>query len=246
VQLEFPLKRSRVFNVRARSVFSYHDGNTDSSFGRLTHDKIAAARVGISIDTVDALNGVNLLDLEFSKGISGLGTSKLGDALASRPGGDPQFSKATMYLARLQSLGPKWSVLLAASGQESFTNVLAPEEFTFGGEFYGRAYDASEIVGDSGLAGKVEVRFTQDTPGGSGYTLYGFYEAGHVWRRLAPSEAGAKAEESAASAGGGIRFSLGTYVSAYVEGAVPLNHIVAAEGNKSARAFGGMKVNFGR
>jgi hemolysin activation/secretion protein len=243
---EFPLKRSRAFNIRARSSLTYHDGMTDSSFGTLTHDKIAAVRIGLAVDTVDAWNGVNLLDLEMSKGLSGLGTSRIGDPLASRPGGDPQFSKATTYLARLQSIGPRWSVLLAASGQFAFTNVLAPEEFTFGGEFFGRAYDASEVVGDSGLAGKVEVRFTQDNPGRSGYTLYGFYEDGHVWRRLAPTEAGARKEDSAASAGGGLRLTLGVHVSAFVEGAVPLNHIVAAEGNRSARAFAGLKVDFGQ
>jgi len=244
--LSYPLIRSRNGNVRVRGAVTYQDGSTDSDFGLLSEDKIAATRVGLSYDSLDALAGVNLIDVEVSKGIHAFGSSSQGDLLASRVGGDPEFSKATLYLARLQSLGEKWSLLVAVSGQAAFTNLLAAEEFSFGGDFYGRAYDPSEIVGDSGIAGKVELRFTQDPMQGIGVMLYGFYEAGKVWRRLDASEVGADDEESAASAGAGARLSFGRYASAYVEGAVPLNHIVAAEGNDDRRVFGGIQVSFGR
>jgi len=245
VQLSYPLMRARTRNLRARATLTYHDGLTDSDFGPLSKDVITAVRAGLSFDSVDAWSGVNLIDIEFSQGVDAFGSSPAGDPFASRIGGDPEFSKATLYLARLQSLGEKWSILLAASGQAAFSNLLAPEEFAFGGEFYGRAYDPSEVVGDSGLAGKAELRFTHDRPGRFGLTLYGFYEAGKVWRRLDASEVGADKEESAASAGGGARFTLGRYASAYIEAAVPLNHIVAAEGNDDTRVFGGIQVGFG-
>jgi hemolysin activation/secretion protein len=244
VQLSYPLLRARTGNLHARAALTYHDGLSDSDFGPISQDVITAVRVGLACDSVDAWSGVNLIDLELSQGVEAFGSSKEGDPLASRIGGDPEFSKATLYLARLQSLGAKWSILLAASGQAAFTNLLAPEEFAFGGEFYGRAYDPSEIVGDSGLAGKAELRFTHDRPG-FGLTLYGFYEAGKVWRRLDASEVDTDKEASAASAGGGMRFTFGRYASAYVEAAVPLNHIVAAEGNDDTRVFGGIQVGFG-
>jgi hemolysin activation/secretion protein len=244
VQLSYPLLRARTGNLHARAALTYHDGLSDSDFGPISQDVITAVRVGLAFDSVDAWSGVNLIDLELSQGVEAFGSSKEGDPLASRIGGDPEFSKATLYLARLQSLGAKWSILLAASGQAAFTNLLAPEEFAFGGEFYGRAYDPSEIVGDSGLAGKAELRFTHDRPG-FGLTLYGFYEAGKVWRRLDASEVDTDKEASAASAGGGMRFTFGRYASAYVEAAVPLNHIVAAEGNDDTRVFGGIQVGFG-
>lgn len=245
VQLSYPLRRARTGNLRARASLTYHDGLTDSDFGPISKDIITAVRAGLSFDSVDVWSGVNLIDLEFSHGVEAFGSSRAGDPFASRIGGDPEFSKATLYLARLQSLGAKWSILLAASGQAAFSNLLAPEEFAFGGEFYGRAYDPSEVVGDSGVAGKAELRFTHDRPGGFGLTLYGFYEAGKVWRRLDGSELGADKEESAASAGGGARFTFGRYASAYVEAAVPLNHIVAAEGDDDTRVFGGIQVGFG-
>jgi hemolysin activation/secretion protein len=246
IQAAYPLMRSRTGNLRVRMALTYHDGLSDSEFGAISRDVISAVRLGMSFDSVDALRGVNLLDVEFSHGLSLFGSSEFGDPLASRMGGNPEFSKATLYLARLQGLGSRWSLLLAASGQAAFSNLLAPEEFAFGGEFYGRAYDPSEVVGDSGVAGKAELRYTIDKPGGFGLTVYGFYEAGKVWRRLDASEVGAEDEESANSAGGGLRMTFGPYLSGYVEGAVPLNRMVAAEGNDDARVFGGIKVSFGQ
>jgi hemolysin activation/secretion protein len=246
IQVAYPLMRSRTGNLRTRMALTYHDGLSDSDFGAISRDVISAVRLGVSFDSVDAWRGVNLLDMEFSHGLSVFGSSEFGDELASRVGGNPKFSKATLYLARLQGLGSRWSVLLAASGQAAFSNLLAPEEFAFGGEFYGRAYDPSEVVGDSGAAGKVELRYTIDHPGGLGLTVYGFYEAGTVWRRLDASEVGAEDEESANSAGGGLRMTFGPHVSGYVEGAAPLNRIVAAEGSDDARIFGGVKVSFGQ
>jgi hemolysin activation/secretion protein len=246
MQFAYPFLRSRTGNVRGRVAVTYHDGVTDSAFGELSHDVIAAVRVGLSFDSVDSWRGVNLIDLEFSHGLSAFGSSERGDPFASRVGGNPEFSKATLYVARLQSIAPHFSVLLAASGQAAFSNLLAPEEFAFGGEFYGRAYDPSEVVGDSGAAGKVELRFTQDNPGAFSFTLYGFYETGYVWRRLDASEISAADEDHASSAGGGIRVNFGPYVSGYVEAAVPLDHVVAAEGNDDMRVFGGIKVGFGQ
>lgn len=245
VELAYPLLRSRAGNLRARGALTYHDGLTDSEFGPISQDKISAVRLGLSFDSVDAWRGVNLIDVGFDQGVGAFGSSERGNPFASRVGGDPEFSKATLYLARLQSISGPFSILLAASGQAAFSNLLAPEEFAFGGEFYGRAYDPSEVVGDSGAAGKIELRYTRDDPDRYGMTLYAFYEAGKVWRRLDASEVGTDDEESAASAGGGLRFTFGFTLSGYIEGAVPLNHIVAAEGNDDARIFGGLKVSFG-
>lgn len=246
VELTYPLTRSRAGNLRARAALSYHDGLTDTLAGPISEDKIAAVRLGMSFDNIDGWRGMNLIDVGVDQGVSLLGSSEKGDDLASRAGGDPQFTKVTLYLARLQSLGRGFSVLVAASGQYSFSNLLAPEEFAFGGEFYGRAYDPSEIVGDSGAAAKLEFRFTHGDSRRLEATWYAFYENGRVWRRLDATEVGAPDKDSAASAGGGVRFTFGPWLSGYIEGAVPLDHIIAAEGNDDARIFGGLKASFGR
>ena len=95
---------------------------------------------------------MNLADVELSQGLKGLGASPFGDPLASRAGGRPDFTKVTLYAARLQSLAPRWSVLAAVNTQYAFNELLSPEEFAYGGEQFGRAYDAAELLGDSGIA----------------------------------------------------------------------------------------------
>jgi hemolysin activation/secretion protein len=240
LELAYPVLRTRTNNVHVRAALTYHDGKTDIVGFPLYKDKISAARVGFSWDGVDALAGVNLLDIEISKGIGAFGASGPDDPFASRPGGDPRFSKATLYAARLQDLSHGFSALFAVNVQDAFTNLLSPEEFAFGGEQFGRAYDPSELVGDSGYAGKVELRYTHDFASRLELTFYTFGETGKIRRRLAPIEASAKREERATDAGGGVRFTFMSFVTGYVEAADSLNHVIAAEGRERTRVFGGL------
>ena len=244
VQLSYPLYRTRFSNLRIRAELTYHDGKTDIIGFPIYHDKISAARFGISGDIVDPWRGVNIADLEFGKGLGIFGASKLGDPLASRPGGDPKFSKATLYLARLQSLGSGFSLLLAAEGQWAFTNLLSPEEFAFGGDQFGRAYDPSDLVGDSGAAGKAELRYTKEFNDGLGLTLYGFGETARISRRLTPQETGVPAHDSATDVGGGLRMTFRSWLTGYVEVAKPTNHVLSATDDKRTRVFGGLIYAF--
>lgn len=245
VEMAYPLIRLRRSNLSLRGGVSYHDGSTEFPFFgvELSHDKIASAQVGLTFDFVDAARGVNIVDLEYSQGIDAFGAFDEGDPRLSRLGGRPDFSKVTLYAARLQGLGGRWSLLIAATGQMAFTNVVSSEEFAFGGEFFGRAYDASELVGDSGAAGKLELRYTHEFPSNWAVTGYGFGEAGRVWRRLAAGE-DVERTDDATSAGVGVRFDATQWFSGYVEVAWPLDHLVAAEGNDESRVFGGIRFKF--
>ncbi len=254
-EFKYPILRSRERNLYARGAVTYHDGTTDSTFPEeVTRDVISALHAGLTWDQVDRWNGVNIVDWELSQGIDAFGASEESDPQLSRDGGRPDFTKTNLYLARLQSLGPGWSILIAASGQYAFTNLLSPEEFAFGGEPFGRAYDSSEIVGDSGAAGKLELRYTFDALGRGGLTTYGFYDTGRVWRRLGPNERqgecsefdqSACEEDGASAYGGGLRFTLSTWLTGYVEVAVPIDQIVVAEDDDDPRYFAGLRVQFG-
>jgi hemolysin activation/secretion protein len=245
LQLSYPFLRTRVRSLAGRLALTYHDGSTDSLGAELSNDKLAAVRIGLRWDELDSWAGVNLLDVEFSKGINGLGASRFGSLDASRPLGHPDFFKTTAYLARLQSLGGPVSLLLAANGQYATDRLLEPEEYGFGGEPFGRAYDISEFVGDSGVAAKAELRVTLEPTPRLSTTLYVFGDRGEVWRRLLPEEVDLRATEAASSAGGGLRFSWSTWLTGYVEGAKPIDHIVAARGNKDTRVFAGFEILLG-
>jgi len=241
-ELEYPLIRTREANLSLRTSFTYNDSQTQSLHLLQSQDKLSAVRIGMRADYADSIGGVSNFDLEFSRGIHAFGASEFGDRLASRFDGRPEFSKVTLYLARLQSLGGGFSALIAGSGQFAFNHLLLPEVFAYGGEYLGRAYDASELVGDSGAAGKLELRYTREQLNQFGWTAYVFGEEGEVWNRLAALDK-ESTTQSAVSAGVGVRWSLGSWLSGYVEADKPVNHIVASVGNERVRVFGGLQVS---
>ncbi|MGQ0834773.1 MAG: ShlB/FhaC/HecB family hemolysin secretion/activation protein [Gammaproteobacteria bacterium] len=245
LELSGALVRSRTRNLYSRLSLTSFDGQSEFSRVPLSEDRLRVARLGFAFDYADRWRGINLLDVEYSKGLDALGARIAGtaDAPLSRANGRADFSKASLYAARLQSLGGAWSGLLAISSQEAFDTLLAPELFAFGGEPFGRGYDAAELVGDSGEAAKVELRYAGAMPqlGVGTYSLYGFYDWGRVRRRDAVNE---PEREDASAAGFGIRLtgSRGRW-QAFAELANPLDRDVAAEGNRDVRVFAGFQLN---
>ena len=245
LQADYPLLRSRARNLYLHGSLTSFDGRSELVLSDISDDHIRAARAGITFDFADAARGVTTFDLEYSHGLTALGARDSGtvDSPLSRAQGRADFSKITWYAARLQSLGGPWTGLLAITGQQAFTTLLAPELFAYGGEPFGRGYDPAEIVGDSGEAAKVELRFA----GGRlqswapAYSLYEFYDWGRVRRRDAVNQT---AHEDASACGLGIRVSgMQNRWQAFLEVAKPLDHVVAAEGNQHLRFFFGVQVN---
>lgn len=240
----YPLIRSRSQNLSLRGSFFAHNGDTEIFGVDDTRDRIRGFRVGATYDLADAWQGVTLLDIELSQGIDGLGSSDNDDMMLSRADGRVDFTKAVLYAARLQSITTRFSALAALNAQYAWCDLLSSELFSFGGEQFGRGYDPSEMVGDDGIAGKLELRFTDSLPIGMSnvYTLYGFYDIGLVYQRSPGS--GLDHSESAASAGAGLKLGLGQYISCYTELAKPLTHDVYAEDNRHARLYGGVSIRF--
>jgi hemolysin activation/secretion protein len=242
LELHAPVLRSRAQNLYLRAAFTTFDGQSEFASADLSDDAIRALRLGASYDLADGARGITTVDIEVAQGLDSLGARKVGTAESplSRAGGRADFTKATLYLARLQSLGRSFSMLTAVSAQRAFTTLLSPELFAFGGDGFGRGYDPSELVGDSGEAFKFELRYAGHAPslGLDGYSLYGFYDLGRLRRREPLNES---ATEHASAAGLGLRMT-GRRWQGLVEYAVPLDHDVAAEGNRDARFFFGVQV----
>lgn len=241
-----PLRRSRSENLQLRASFGGHHGRTTLFGVTDSEDRLRVLRLGATYDLADAAQGVNILDVELARGLQNGATSQAGDPYLSRSNGRPAFTKLVVYAARLQALpalGPGWSMLAALSAQQAFDDLLAPELYSFGGEAFGRGYDASELVGDHGAALKLELRSTLAPLAGGAVaaTVYGFYDAGQVRQR---SAGGLDARQSATSAGFGARFEAGRWLSGYLELAKPLTRTVAAEGDRDWRAFAGLALRY--
>ncbi len=238
----YPLVRSRARNLYLRAAVASFDSRSTIFGIEDTTDRLRTARVGLTYDAGDGIGGMNIADVEYSHGLKGLGASDNGDPYLSRAGGRSDFSKATLYAARIQSLPANWSVVVAANAQYAFTDLLAPELFSVGGEQFGRGYDASELLNDHGAALKIDLRYSRTWSGRRPVTLmpYVFSDAGRVWQRT--TFEGGPSQQTLSSAGGGIRLNLGGQLSGFVEVAVPLDRIVGQENSRDPRVFAGLSL----
>ena len=74
--VSYPIIRSRLQNLSVRGSFGLSNGKSESiPIAFRTHDQITAARIGFTWDGVDALRGVNIIDMEYSQGMKSFGAS---------------------------------------------------------------------------------------------------------------------------------------------------------------------------
>jgi hemolysin activation/secretion protein len=229
--LRHPFLRSRAESLWGIARFDVQNTRTDI-FGDqlLTDDKLRVLRVGGNYERADAWRGVNTASLTVSQGFDVFGATKSGSPSLSRARGVSDFTKANADVSRTQPLWDAFSGYVLVSGQKSAHSLLSAEQFGIGGSAIGSAYDPSEIVGDDGLAGRIELRWDAPPPGigDVSYQVYGFWDGGEVWTRT-PS-AGQPSQQSLASAGIGLRIALTQWLYGTAEIAKPLTRPIATRG----------------
>lgn len=136
------------------------------------------------------------------------------------------------------------NVLFGLKGQLSNDAQLSSEEFGFGGKDYGRGYDPSEIVGDDGYAGKIELQWNQpyDLDFVDKYHVYTFFDAGRVWNN--DPVTASQGIDTATSTGLGVRATFAKDVNAGLMIAYPLDRSVQTTGNQGPRIFFNLSKDF--
>lgn len=238
-----PFIRSRTDNLIGRVEFDAHNTDNEAFGDMLDADRVRSARLGVNYNTSDRWDGVNLADFSVSKGLSWPGATDDGEN-RTRPVGEQEYTKSNLSVSRLQDLPANFSFLTAATGQFTNQALLQSEQMTLGGADFGRAYDTGEIAGDSGIAGKAELRYSHPLSNEwiNAYQLYSYYDIGAL--RTNEAAPGTDPEQSLASAGGGIRFNLIHNIYGYTELAFPLTKVVASEDNKDPRIFFSLSTQF--
>lgn len=203
--LSAPVVRSRDRNLTLTGLVFASQSRGEMLGAPSSDDQLRGVRVKADFDMADEYEGITQGNVTFSKGIEGLGSSANGDPLSSRANGRVDFLTVAASLSRTQSLGRGFSLLGALEGQYAFTPLLAPEECGYGGRDFGRAFDPSELSGDSCWSASVEFRVDPDIAGSPFETtqFYAFADYGQVFR-IAPSP-GTTTTESGASVGAGVR-----------------------------------------
>lgn len=235
-----PIIRTRDMNLSSSLGLDRRSTKTKSNIDTNKDDDITSLRLGTHFDFVDTLfsAAVTSSNMELSRGLSILGASSKGDSDLSRTAGDPEYTKLTADITRLERLTNDFSLQLSAKGQLSNGALLSAEEFGLGGaNGIGRGYDPSEIVGDDGVAGSVELQW--QTPYAvswlDNYTAYTFYDIGKVYNDDAITST--LDVQSLASVGVGVRADINDATRAGLMFAVPLTHRIAAENDQDPRFF---------
>jgi hemolysin activation/secretion protein len=221
------------FNIDAR------DTNSDILQTSFIRDRIRALRFNVTYDVVDKWQGFNLMNATLSQGITTLGASKEKSKNLSRAEAVPDFKKIEVSITRLQSVADDVSLLLMGSGQLASSVLFSAEEFSYGGQSFGRAFDASEITGEHGIAALAELRYNalKNEPN-LHVQPYLFYDIGRVWNEdIAQSR-----RETGASTGFGVRVATDSGLNINAGLAMPLlrrlqNPIYGHEKNEPRIAF---------
>jgi len=90
------------------------------------------------------------------------------------------FFKWTMFLTRLQNLGPKNSLYLVFSNQWASVNLETSEKMVAGGPYTVRAYDMAVLLGDNGYLFTAEIRHDLDQVAEGKLQLVGFIDTQHL------------------------------------------------------------------
>lgn len=240
-QATHPIIRSRSTNVLGRVMFDWRNVESQNSFDPTLEDRIRAIRTGVRTDFIDTVLGtaVNTLDLEISQGIDVLGSSDEGDANLSRPDGDPTFTKANLQIQRLQRLTNSFNLLLSGRGQWSNKPLLSSEEFSLGGISSVRGFEPSEIIGDDGIYGTIEVQWNSPS---RTTQVFGFLDSGTVWDQDSTTSDGKR--NSLSATGFGVRFDLPMQVDAEFIASQPLNRDIETQSERDPQFFFSVNKKF--
>lgn len=247
VGVTHPFVRSRTMNLFGRAQFDLRDVESKNDLEATNReDRIRSIRLGGTLQFMDTMFGVgiNAVDFEYSQGVGFLGASNHGQANLTRAKGDPNYKKAKIQVQRLQRLTSTLNLLAAGAAQLSANPLLSSEEFGVGGTDIGRGYDSSEIVGDDGIAGKLELQWNKpyEIQYISDYQLFTYLDSGTVWNKDATTSAGKR--QSIASAGIGFTADITEQTEAGLGVAWPLTRNVDATGDTDPRYYFSLKHKF--
>lgn len=252
LKLSHPFIRTRQQNLTGYLKYQARNASGHSLNQFTMNDRIRSMRIGINYDYADAFQGINQALIEYSFGIQGLGSSHFNDDLKSRLDGKPDYKKLNAQLSRRQELGyftpllKQFSLNATLMGQYSGGGLLSSEECGLGGAQFGRAYDYSELLGDSCIAGSLELAYNlpniADIPVKYAQ-LYTFYDGGVITNINALTALDQKSK-SLMSTGIGFRFGITDYLTGSIEGDFPLTRVVFNQHNQDPRVFGTLSVRF--
>lgn len=238
---EVPIYWTRRTSVFMNAQFDWRDVDSRNNvevFDR--EDRLRVARLGVRGEFLENWvlgNALNTMEFTVSKGLNVFDATDEDSVNTSRAGAGWDFTKIEGEVTRLQRLGSGWNMLFGVSGQWASDGLLSSEEYGLGGLSYARGYDSSEVTGDDGLAGKIELQWNDPFSVSwlDSWQMFGFYDAGRVWNHDAASSN--LKRDTLTSTGGGLRVGITEDTSFGAMVAFPLNRDIASYGDDDPRGY---------
>ena len=182
--LSYPVIRSREKNLTLTGLGFMTNDDGDQLGQAFSRDRLRGFRLKAEGDWADRFLGINQVNFTFSQGIQGLDSTRNDNPISSRPDvGRVDFDKIEGTFSRLQPLVGNVSAFFAAYAQYAFTPLLISEQCSYGGRFFGRAFDPSQLLGDHCWEVLGELRYDIPTAWKhlTRVQLYGFADHGEAF-----------------------------------------------------------------
>ena len=220
--LSYPIIKNRGTSLDASASLNLQNSATEFLDQELVDDKVRYIKTELNYNETDLKLG-----LELRQGLNILSATKTGSSNLSREQGRSEFFTAQVSMEHTQEINEDIALETKAAAQFAPHPLLSSQEFGYGGTHYGRAYDPSEITGDSGVKIALEAQYqgvknVEIAKKPLSLTPFAFYDIGKVWNQ----EQSIK-PQSAASSGVGIHYNYNNYLHGTVQAAWPLTKEVS-------------------
>jgi hemolysin activation/secretion protein len=201
LKVGYPLIRTRNRNLSLGLVYTQRDSRAELLGSPFTEDKIRSLAFDANFDFSDELGGVTQIIPSVTVGLDALDATDR-DPLSSSPMAPASYSRANLYVSRNQSLPLGLSLFASLEIQLAGTILPSYEQFSLGGQLFGKGYESGALEGDNGFGGSLELRIPLSL---SELTImpYAFVDGGTVWTK--GRIAGVDPHSELSSAGLGLR-----------------------------------------
>ena len=181
--INYKLLYQRDSSVDVKFTFGIQNANNNILNNSFSKDRIRTIKFNTSY-TFTGTKDYGFVDFIFTKGLSVLRASKKEDPNLSRSGAVPNFNKLELNAFYSNRLYDSFYLLLGFYGQYTNQIMFSSEEFGYGGQSFGKAYDSSYISGDRGVSASIELSYSRWA--NSKYWVpvpYIYSDFGVIWRK---------------------------------------------------------------
>lgn len=153
LKLTHPIKNTATQEINLTVAFDWLNSKSESKrYGKISDYSLRVVRTSIN-GMFDDKYGRTITNLGVDIGIDGLGASRNIKGVA-----ESSFYKFIATLARVQKLPKDCLGIVRINGQYSPQSLFPVEQMYLGGAYSLRGYQPSELLGDYGVGGSVELR----------------------------------------------------------------------------------------